>query len=214
MTTVIFDFDGTIADTFETMLKITNQLAHEFGYQPLTPDDVYQLRQMSSREIIRRSRISAFRIPALIRRIKAELREEIHQLHLINGMNEALQGLTERGNAMGIVTSNSRENVHAFLKTHQLHDCFEFIHSGTTIFGKARVIHKILRQRGIPPQTVVYVGDEIRDIEAARKIPIRVVAVSWGFNSREALFYQRPDILVDQPQELIDAIAQLSRRGH
>lgn len=209
MTTVILDFDGTIADTFEAMLKITNRLAYEFGYQPLTPEDVHQLRQMSSREIIRRSRISAFRIPALIRRIKAELKEEIHQLHLIDGMNDALRGLTEKGNSLGIVTSNSQDNVHAFLKTHRLHDCFEFIHSGTTIFGKARVIHKILRRRGIPPQTVVYVGDEIRDIEAARKIPIRVVAVSWGFNSRESLSQQQPDMLVDHPHELIEAIAQL-----
>ncbi|MGJ3252813.1 MAG: HAD hydrolase-like protein [Elainellaceae cyanobacterium] len=211
MNTIIFDFDGTIADTFETMLIITNRLAYEFGYQPLTDADVQQLRQMSSREIIRRSQISAFRIPALIRRIKRELQQEIHQLNLIDGMQEALGILRQQDNQLGIVTSNSQDNVQAFLNTHQLIDCFDFIYSGTTIFGKARVIHNLLRRKNILPHTVVYVGDETRDIEAARKIPIKVVAVSWGFNSKEALVQQKPDFLVDYPHDLIPVIAQLSR---
>jgi phosphoglycolate phosphatase len=53
---------------------------------------------------------------------------------------------------------------------------------------------------------VIYVGDETRDIEAARKIQIQVIAVSWGFNSREVLAEQKPDFLISHPSQLIEVV--------
>ena len=85
---------------------------------------------------------------------------------------------------------------------------FDFIYSGTT-FGKSKVINKLLNQNNINPQQAIYVGDETRDIEAARKSNIRAIAVSWGFNSKELLAAQNPDFLIHQPNELIDVIGSL-----
>lgn len=209
MKVIIFDFDGTIADTFDAVLKITNQLAIELGYKPTSPDDVERLRNLDSREIIKQSGIPFFRLPFLLKRLKLELRQEIQFLKPIAGMQAALLHLRQQGHSLGIVTSNSNENVTTFLQTHGLGELFDFTYSGTTLFGKARVIQRLLAQHQLDFRKVVYVGDETRDIEAARNIPIKVIAVSWGFNSKQALARQQPDFLIDRPAELEAIIASL-----
>jgi phosphoglycolate phosphatase len=203
---VIFDFDGTIADSFDAVLKIVNQMAIEFGFEPLNPAEVKRLRNLSSREIVRQSKVSMLRLPILLRRLKTELNREIGQLQPIEGMPEALATLKQRGDRLGIVTSNSRENVEAFLKAQNLDDLFDFIYSGMTIFGKGKILKRILRENHLNGGAVFYVGDETRDIEAAQKTGIQVVAVSWGFNSKQALLEQMPDFLIDQAHELVKAI--------
>ena len=211
MAIIIFDFDGTIADTFDAVLKIINRLSGDFGLKPLKPEDVKRFQNLSSREVVRQSEIPLVRLPFLLRRLKAELNREIHQLKLIPGMSDTLVALKQQGNHLGIVTSNSQENVTTFLENHALKEMFDFIYSGTTIFGKGRVINRIVQQKHFNPRNVIYVGDETRDIEAAKKIPVVVVAVSWGFNSEQALAQHHPDFLINQPSELINVINGLQK---
>lgn len=200
--TIIFDFDGTIADSFDTVFAISNRLADEFGY-PQTPlEDVAALKNLSSREILRRSKVSFFKLPFLLLRLRVELNREIARLQPIPGIKDALLALKQQGHHLGIVTSNSRQNVIAFLEAQAMRDLFDFIDSGLTLFGKGRIIQQILRQNRIDPTTTIYVGDETRDVEAARKIGIKVIAVCWGFNSCEVLEAQRPDFLILSPAEL------------
>jgi HAD superfamily hydrolase (TIGR01509 family) len=127
------------------------------------------------------------------------------EIQLFPGIKEVLLELKKRGFQLGIITSNSRENVLASLAKNGLQDTFTFIYSGST-FGKHKVINKWLRIENINPQEVVYVGDEIRDIDAAKKTGIKVIAVAWGFNSQEALAAQNPNFLIERPQELIEII--------
>lgn len=207
---IIFDFDGTLADTLEALVAITNRLAIEFGYKTVSSEEVKKLQNLSSQEIIRYSKIPILKLPFLVRRVKNELREEIYHLKPIQGIEEALLALKQDGNQLGIVTSNAEANVLTFLKHHGLHELFEFIHSGTSLFGKNKVLKRLLSQKQIDPDSVLYVGDETRDIEAAKQVKIKSVAVSWGFNSRQALARQNPDFLISQPHELL-AIAQSLR---
>ncbi|MDD8027901.1 MAG: HAD hydrolase-like protein, partial [Acidobacteriota bacterium] len=81
-------------------------------------------------------------------------------------------------------------------------DVFDFIHSESNFFGKNRALNHLVRTRGLKPDKVIYVGDEARDIEACRRVSITVIAVSWGFQSRDMLLAQRPDYLVDSPDEI------------
>ena len=206
MKVIIFDFDGTIADSFEAVLKISNQLAAEFGYPKAQPEDISRLKNLSSREVVRQSKVSPFKLPFLLRRLRYELNQEIHRLKPIPGMKSALLRLKQQGNQLGIVTSNSCENVAAFLEAQELSDVFDFVGSGLALFGKGRVIQRILKQHQLNPADVIYVGDETRDIEAARKIGIQVIAVSWGFNSSQALAAEKPDFLIHQPEELLEVV--------
>ncbi|MCT7970945.1 HAD-IA family hydrolase [Laspinema olomoucense] len=206
---ILFDFDGTIADTLDSIVKITNRLAGEFGYKKTTQEDVEYLRNMNSMQIIKTSGIPIFKVPFLLQMVKLELNHEIQNLKPIPGIVEALQILNHKEYKLGIVTSNSLENVKGFLERNEMTKLFSFIHAGSTLFGKNKVIKNFLKKEGIPPENVIYIGDETRDIEAAKKAKIKVIAVSWGFNSKTVLSKHNPDIAINNPQDLIEAIARL-----
>jgi phosphoglycolate phosphatase len=198
---IIFDFDGTIADTVDALVTIANRLAIEFGYVQITPEEFAILRSFTSR-------ISILKIPFLVKKVKSELKNKIPELKAINGIQEALTELKQQGNRLGIITSNSQDNVTEFLKINNLDSLFEFIYSGVTIFGKTTIINNVLRQKQLKPQEVIYVGDETRDIEASKKANIKVVAVTWGFNSPEVLAKQNPNFLINHPRELLEVIKE------
>lgn len=209
MKVIIFDFDGTIADSFDLVLAISNRLAIEYGFPQVNPEEAHRLQDLSSREIVRQSGVSLFRLPFLLLRLRKELNQEIRYLKPIEGIQTALLTLKHRGYHLGIVTSNSRENVQTFLTTHNLAGLFDFIGSGLTLFGKGKVIQRIIRRHQFDPAMVIYVGDETRDVEAARKIRIKVIAVGWGFSSRQVLAEHQPDRLIHQPGELITAVESI-----
>jgi phosphoglycolate phosphatase len=200
---IIFDFDGTIADTVDALVTIANRLALEFGYVPINSQELVLLRNLTAREIIKYSGVSLFKIPFMVKKVKGELKHKIPELTPIEGINAALIELHNQGYHLGIITSNSQENVNQFLKFHNLDYLFDFIYSGVTIFGKTTIINNVLRQKHFQPESVIYVGDETRDIESAKKANIKVIAVSWGFNSPEALSKQNPDFLIHHPHELL-----------
>lgn len=205
---IVFDFDGTIADTVDALVTIVNRLALDFDYRQITPEELALLRNFTSREIIKYSGISLFKIPFLLKKVKGELKHKIQELKPIPAIDTALIELYNHGYKLGIITSNSQENVTAFLKNNQLEEYFEFIYSGVTIFGKTTIINNVLKQKNLVADSVIYVGDETRDIEASKKANIKVIAVSWGFNSPEALAKQNPDFLINHPRELLAVIAK------
>lgn len=209
---ILFDFDGTIADTFDALVRITNCLAEEFGYEPTTPEELAQIRNLSSREIVEQSRISLFKLPFLLRRIKSGLRESIQELNPIFGVKETLNQLKKEGHILGILTSNSEENVQIFLKKHNMQELFSFINPETKLFSKHKAIGKFMQRNNLNSKEVIYVGDETRDIEASKRIPIRVIAVSWGFNTGAVLARHRPDFLIHQPSELIEVMESLKEK--
>ncbi|PPS45340.1 HAD-IA family hydrolase [Chroococcidiopsis sp. TS-821] len=206
---IIFDFDGTLANTIDVIVDITNRLALEFGYQPTTHNELDQLKNLSSREIVKQSGISILKLPFLIKKVRAELNKEIKNIKPIAGIKDVLQELSSRGHRLGIITSNSKENIVDFLEKNEWQHLFEFVYSGTTLFGKSKIINRLIKQKEISRDQIIYVGDETRDIEAARKSNVKAIAVTWGFNSAEVLAQQNPDFIVSQPQELISAVMAL-----
>lgn len=207
---IIFDFDGTLANTIDVIVDITNRLALTFGYKPTTPGELEQLKHLSSRELVKQSGISIVKLPFLIKKVRAELNKEIKNIQPICDIKDVLIELKAQGHCLGIITSNSKENIVDFLEKNNWQHLFDFIYSGTTLFGKSKIINKLIKQQEFKKEQVIYIGDETRDIEAARKSKIKAIAVAWGFNSAEVLAQQNPDFLVYQPQELLSSIASLS----
>ena len=155
---IIFDFDGTIADTVDALVSIANSLAVEFSYAPINPEELVILKNLTSREIFKYSGIPLFKIPFLLKKVKRELRNKIPELKPIEGIPEALLELKENGSRLGIITSNSKGNVKEFLKINNLDNFFEFVHTGVTIFGKTTIINNVLKQKQIktsPPSKIL-----------------------------------------------------------
>jgi phosphoglycolate phosphatase len=206
---VLFDFDGTIADTHDALLEIVNDLAEEFGYTPIDAIQLEILKNLGSMEVVKYSKISPLKIPFILKRLKKELAKKMAQLKPYHNIDTVLYQLKQQGYLVGIVTSNLKENVLTFLRKNDLEKAFDIIHAGTTIFGKNKMINRVLREYHLKVEEVIYVGDETRDIIAANKSHIVMISVAWGFNSPAALAKYHPDFLIQYPQELLEVIARL-----
>lgn len=204
---LLFDFDGTIADTFQCGLEILNSMAAEFGYRPLGMADIPHARDMRTRELMKFLGISATKMPKISQRGKEELNRRMDKIQPLEGMVDLLRRLHADGFSLGILTSNSEENVAAFLNKFDL-KLFDFVYTSSKLMGKGRVIRRILKERKLKPCEVLLVGDEIRDIEAAHETGVHIAAVTWGYNSQQAIASYNPDHLIDTPQSLRKLLCQ------
>ena len=176
--TIIFDFDGTIADTLDSVVKIVNYHAEHFGYKKVTKEDIPYLQGKKPREILSYLGISIFKLPSWIKKIHSEINKEITSMTPTVNISLLLSELHHDEHfQIGILTSNTQENVKQFLDKNEL-DFFDFIRTGKSVFGKSHMINKIIKQRKVGKNEVFYVCDEVRDIEAARKSGIKSIAVT------------------------------------
>lgn len=201
MHTIVFDFDGTLADTMSVVIRIANKFADHYGYRKIPMSDLPKLREKKPSEILRHLGISIFKLPIIARKIRFEMNKEIVRLKTPVELHETLLKLKGKGCVLGILTTNSRENVIEFLKNNDL-ELFDFVYSGRAVFGKSRLLKKLMKDKTIPHDDPIYVGDEIRDVEAAKKAGIRVIGVSWGYNSKNALLKAKPDHVIENPEEI------------
>lgn len=185
------------------VIPLYNLVAEQFGVPSVTPADVTRLRRMGPREAIQAYGVPMWKVPRIVHAVRVRLREQIDRLEPFRGMSEALVALNGSGIRCLILSSNSRDNVEAFLQRHRL-NLFERLACGTSLFGKAARLRKVLAQTSLVAANVAYVGDEVRDIEAARSAGIYSIAVTWGYADRESLKAARPDALIDSPEQLLE----------
>ena len=202
---LLFDFDGTIADSFESFIEIINKLAVKHNLQVPQREELEKLRIEDPRTLIKRFNIPLYKIPLLARDMKKMQAKQIAHITPYAGLPEVLKNLKGLGYTLGILTSNGKENVETFLTKHDI-TLFDSLQSDTSLFGKDRAIRKFIRQNAIAKERVLYVGDEIRDIQACRKVGVKIIAVTWGFNSREGLERYDPDFLIDTPPDILQVV--------
>lgn len=199
---LIFDFDGTIADTLHFLIEIINRLSKEFGFKTIAAHEITELKDKSVGEVIQHLNIPLLKVPIIAAKARIELHKEIKSVQPAEGLKDMLQQLKSLGVKMGILTSNSLKNVMEFLKHNEL-DLFDFVHTTPKIWGKNRSLKTLMQENQLDLLQVIYVGDETRDIIAAQKAGIRSVAVTWGYNSTKALQAHHPDHVIHSPQELL-----------
>ncbi|MCK5581013.1 MAG: HAD-IA family hydrolase [Candidatus Omnitrophica bacterium] len=207
---LIFDFDGTIADTHHYIINIANRLCEEFHYKPIHPDEIEALKDKTSQEIIRLLKVPLLKIPAILARAKKEFHKGISNIQPIDGLTEILSQLNEQNFSMGILSSNSCENITKFLAENDL-DFFNFIHTTSNVWGKNKSLKKLIKELEFTADDIIYIGDETRDITAAKKLGVKVAAVTWGYNSSKVLEKHHPHFIVHSPEELFELCMQLEK---
>jgi HAD superfamily hydrolase (TIGR01549 family) len=198
----VFDFDGTIANTIPVTLSIFKKFAMKDFKTKLDDRLIDELRDKPIPEIFKALNISIIKLPYIARRTRQELNKEIAKLKPVDGIKSLLNDLKGQGQVLGIVSSNSQESIGKFLEKNDM-GMFDFVYTSSSVFGKSGGLKKVLKDYyNYGKNNIVYFGDEIRDIEAARKVGIRIASVTWGVNSREKLAAYNPDFLIDSPSEL------------
>lgn len=202
MKTLVFDFDGTIANTLESVVKIYNDTSPRFGCREINRSDLDRLRNGRPQDFMQEFGVSYLKLPFLAWMIRKKMKKDVANLPLQNGIKDTLRGLREKNIRLGILTSNSKENVEEFLQANDLGDVFAFVISHHSLFGKSGPLQQLKTDN----EDILYIGDEVRDIEAARKAGVPSVGVSWGFQTEYALKKASPDYLFNEPEELLKLI--------
>lgn len=207
--TIIFDFDGTIADSLHLLVELYNNVAHIFFCKKIKNEDIKKLQSRRPQELMKSYWINTFKLLLLLLRLRRDLKKNIKKLKAIEWIIQAIKDIKSNWFDLGIMTSNSKENVEIFLSMNWIDGVFDFVYSGKNLFGKEKVINKLLKKENICHDKVVYIWDETRDIEAARKIWIPIVSVSWWFNSRDILENLNPNMIVDKPENLLACLRNI-----
>lgn len=200
---LIFDFDGTLVDSFYVLMKKFNELADEFKYRKLNSNEINWLRDLTSRELIKYLKIPIYKIPMVLCSVRKYIRSEMQSLLPFQNILEILHQLHDMKIQMGILTSNSIENVTEWLERNKIYHLFNFIHTESSYFGKKHVLQKILKTYDLDNAQTFYIGDETRDIDAARECNVYSAAVTWGFNSEKVLSLHNPDYLIRRPEDIL-----------
>jgi phosphoglycolate phosphatase len=196
---IIFDFDGTLADSFPIALEIFYALTH---IKALEQDDMAHLRGMTLIQIARQLKIPLYHVPFLLFRGRRFMRRRIADVTLFIGVEQVIRDLAKT-HKLFILSSNSTRNIQLVLQRYGLLSSFEGIYGGVRLLGKASKLRKIARHFGLNLATTWYVGDEVRDMEAAKAAGLQAVAVSWGYNNIAVLQAEQPAASVITIEELM-----------
>ncbi len=206
MSAIIFDFDGTIADSFD---YVADFLAGEVGIEQLSSIQREDLRHKSMSAMTRYLKYPKWKLPMLYFRGRQAMSNDIRNIQPFTDMPDVIRKLHAEGHELFIVTSNSLNNVHAFLHHHELHEYFLKVVASVSIFGKASALRKLLKEQQLSIDDAFYVGDELRDIQAAKSINLRVISATWGFARLQDLVAAKPLALIDKPEDLIKILEEL-----
>lgn len=194
---IVFDFDGTIADSFEIFIE-----AMEIALKkPRDPEVIEMLRKQPTMQIAKTLGIKPWQLPFVLFRGRRAINERMERVRVFASIPEVLAKLAPDFR-MYILSTNSTANIAAFLKKYHLSRYITKIYGGIGFAGKARGIKKLLASEQLRAEKCLYVGDETRDIEAAKKAGVQSVAAAWGYAHPDTLTGFNPDGLAKTPADL------------
>ena len=188
---MILDFDGTLADSFPWFIRVFNEVADKFSFRRIQDADIDMLRGMGGREMMKHLDVAAWKLPLIVAHMRKLKTRDIDTIPLFPGASELIRELHAAGIRMAIVSSNAQHNVEKVLGAENARR-IDHMECGGSIFGKAAMLTKVLKQSNTRPERALCIGDEIRDMEAAKSAGIPFGAVAWGYTRLEALKAHHP----------------------
>jgi phosphoglycolate phosphatase len=200
---VAFDFDGTLADSFPWFVSVLDGLARRFDFRHATAEEKEAMRHMEARAILKLLGVPIWKAPVIVAYARRLMQQNLSSIRLFDGVAPALARIAAGGPALAVLSSNSLANVKQVLGPDTA-ALVRFFECGTDLFGKAAKIKRLLKHTGIEASRAILVGDELRDIDAARAAGIVAASVAWGYNHPAALEARGPDRLFRSVAELND----------
>ena len=208
---VSFDFDGTIVDTKMIFADIYNNcLASRYGGRKVVPDDYQKLKKLPLIKKIQLLQIAPIKIPLFVKALRKEVSRRIENFPLFYGIENALNNLRNKGYTVAIISTNRAKNIRRFLSLKKI-DTVKHVYSdiGASLFVKSRTIKRFLRKSSMLNKNFIYVGDEVRDIEACRDAGVKIISVTWGWDPYDAIKEGKPDFIANAPQDIEVGVEKL-----
>ncbi len=202
---VIFDFDGTLADSYGWFLSVFEDLSKRFQLPQVDADELRRLRAMDITQIMREYRIPFWKIMLIGKHLTQLMGSQIEHIRLVAGMQGVLDTLARHDVRLAIITSNAESNVRRVMGAENM-AYFDFIESGVSMFGKKSKIHKLLKKTGVAAEQTLSIGDELRDLKSAHEAQVHFGAVSWGTTDLLTLRQHAPELAFEHPLEILQAL--------
>ena len=204
---VIFDFDGTLANSLPEFAHNLHRLADQYGFRKLSATEMEELRTVDLRQMLNKMEISFWKLPFIVRKIRKMMNEHIDRISLFPGIDELLQRLVDAGIRLAIVSSNSQDNVQQILGPDNSKR-FQFMECSVSLFGKRSRLRRVLRNAQTVASQTIYIGDELRDLQAAKAEKLSFGAVSWGYVPGPVFSQNHPDELFESVAEMTDKLTR------
>jgi phosphoglycolate phosphatase len=201
----IFDFDGTLADSFSWFSRVVNDVADRYRFKRIDPHELDLLRTMDARTLVRRQGVARWKIPFIANHLRRRKSKELDQIRLFDGVDDMLARLSDADIALALVSSNSEPNIRAILGA-DIARRFHYYECGASLFGKAARFGKVLRRSATAASEAICIGDEIRDLDAAHRQGIAFGAVTWGYTAPDALIAHSPAVVFRSVGEIADRL--------
>lgn len=201
----IFDFDGTLGDTMGWFLDTSDAMADRFGYLKIDRSRLDTLRHMSARELMKLQKLPALKMPMIAAHFHKLMAQDAGSIRMFDGAPDVLRGLHEAGIKLAVVSSNTEANIRVVLGP-ELSALVSRFDCGATVFGKASKFRRVLKTLGVSPSEAISIGDEIRDLDAAREVGLATGVVCWGYTAPEALRAQKPGHVFERVEDILGQI--------
>ncbi len=210
-TAVLFDLDGTLADTAGDLGGALNQLRVARGLDPLPLDVLRPYASAGARGLIGvgldiHPGDPEFE-PLRLAFLDAYMRCLADTTVLFDGMSELLYELSARGLKWGVVTNKPHRFTLPVMEGLGLREDAAVIISGdSTAHAKPHPLPLLTacEEMGVPPASVLYVGDDLRDIQAAQAAGMPSAAAQWGYIGHNGDISEwGADVIVTQPLDLL-----------
>ncbi len=178
-----------------------------FGFRRVAGADIEPLRRAGSREILKRHDVPLWKLPLIARHMRRLKSAHVDDIALFPGTGAMLRALNDGGLRLALVSSDHEANARRQLGEANA-ALFSHFACGAAMFGKPRKFRRVLRQAGVDPARAIAIGDEARDIEAARAAGIACAAVTWGYAAPETLHALGPDLVFERMEDIARGLVQ------
>ena len=202
---VILDFDGTLADSWPWLLGALDETALRFGLHRPSPAEAEALRGQDHRAALRALGVRPWQVPRIAMHLR-RLAASAPPPPLFPGIPSLLQGLHARGVTLAVASSNSAAQIARTLGP-DLSGLIAHVAADAPLSGKPARFRWVLRASAIPAARAAALGDELRDIEAARACGLTAAAVTWGYARPALLAASRPEMLFQTPEDALASLA-------
>ena len=207
---IIFDVDGTLAETHELIFASFNHVAEKYLNKHLTNEEIVALFGPTEDVILKEWMKDDYESA---RKDYYDFYESNHpkMAEIFPGLREAVNYIKEQKIPLGIFTGKGRDSANITLKSIGLFDQFDMILSGDDVEEhkpSPEGINNLLGSYNLRPERVLMIGDAIHDVMASESAGVKCALVLWDDYSRNRCKECRPDYRFYSVEEFITFIKQ------
>jgi phosphoglycolate phosphatase len=202
---VVFDFDGTLVDSSFAVKKLLQYFKQKYKNNDMDEEQFRKIKTLPLKQRLKKMGIPLYRLPLMLLEAKNVYSSYISKIEIKDGILNLLEKLVQLDLELSILSSNSVRNIKHFLKINDI-NYFSDVYSAADMLNKNEDIIKFLRKKKLARKDIIYIGDELHDIDACKKIDVKVAAVTWGLDSIDSLRAGKPDCICRTPMDIYDYV--------